>query len=181
MKKLGNLTLRQLLLVRIQYLEEINQCLTDDAYEYNNGKIHAYNVILNDIDSMDKDDCLALYCKRLISFSRMMEELELSNIRVKEFDIGENNAIVEFLSLINPEFENFESIDEFYTNRVELYCRVQLLTNAYIYFGVVKGAKGIVIEDYKDGTCEVQFEDVNGEVTDLFFAVCKNELRRIDL
>ena len=115
---IGKITLKEVVELRLQYLKNLTQNIEDELYEYNCGKLNSYNKIYIDISELDERDFLVKYCKKAIEFSKKMDNENPEHNQKIEFQSGENNAIIEVLSIINPEFEYFENVDEFVRNNV---------------------------------------------------------------
>jgi len=55
---------------------------------------------------------------------------------------------------------------------IKLYSKIRIITDKYSTDGVPLGTVGTVLDVYDSGDIEVQFEDAEGNSTDIFFAVC---------
>lgn len=113
---IGKITLKDVVELKLQYLKRLTQNTKDELYEYNCGKLDYYKKIYIDISEMDERDFLTKYCKKAIKFSKKMDNENPKYSQRIEFQAGANNAIIEFLSIINPEFEYFENVDELARN-----------------------------------------------------------------
>ncbi|MDF9825358.1 hypothetical protein M2475_001813 [Breznakia sp. PF5-3] len=110
---IGKITLKEVVELRLEYFKKLTQNIEDDLYEYNCGKLDSYNKIYIDISVMDEKDFLNKYCKEVVNFSSKMNTEKQEYIQKIGFESGKNNAIVEFLAIINPELEYFENVNEF--------------------------------------------------------------------
>lgn len=116
---IGEITVKKIVELRLQYYEKITQNINTELYEYNCGKLESYNKIYIDISELDERDFSIKYCKKVIEFSKKMDNENSKYYQEIDFQVGENNAIVEFLSIINPEFEYSENIEDYVSDNAK--------------------------------------------------------------
>lgn len=105
----ANISLKQVINKRISYYKEITLDTKDELYEYNKGMLESYIEMYKDIDMVSKTEFVSKYSNKIYEFSKKMDSNSINqNI---DFQTGENNAIVDLLSIINPKYEYFESIE----------------------------------------------------------------------
>lgn len=56
------------------------------------------------------------------------------------------------------------------------YSKIKLVTNKYEKDGIAKGTLGIILEVYDEENYEIQFLDKDNELSNVFFAVRKDEI-----